>query len=95
MAHLFTECVDTVSVCQFLYYTISEKLRAGGRAEWWKAHGVSYYEMTLGVNVIPVANLRIRPEVRYQWAPGTTTANNPFGIPVDETIFGVDAILTY
>ncbi|MGD9854919.1 MAG: outer membrane beta-barrel protein [Planctomycetaceae bacterium] len=86
---------DTIGVNQYLFYTISDKVKAGGRAEWWKAHGVSYYEMSLGVNVLPTANFRIRPEIRYQWAPGTTTATNPFGITVDETIFGIDAILIF
>lgn len=86
---------DTIGLNQYLFYTFSDKLKAGARGEWWKADGISYYEMAFGVNIIPTANLRIRPEVRYNWAPGTTTANNPFGITVDETIFGIDAILTY
>ena len=85
---------DTFGINQYLYYTISQKLRAGGRLEWWKADGTSYYEITGGFNIIPVANLLIRPEIRHQWAPGTNDAN-PFGIPINQTIFGVDAILTF
>ncbi len=86
---------DTIGVNQYLYYTISDKLKAGGRVEWWKADGVSYNEMAFGVNILPTANLRLRPEIRYNWAPGTTTATNPFGIPINQTIFGIDAILTF
>jgi len=85
---------DTVGVNQYLYYTFCPKLKAGGRVEWWKADGTSYQEITGGFNIMPTANLRIRPEVRYQWSPGGA-GGNQFGIPMDQTIFGIDAILTF
>lgn len=85
---------DTVGINQYLYYTVNEKTKVGGRMEWWKADGTSYYETALGVNITPMSNLRIRPEVRHQWAPGATDAN-AFGIPLNDTIFGVDAIITF
>ena len=51
----------------------------------------STYGATFGVNVSPSANLRIRPEVRHLWTPaGTLATGNQ-----DETIFGIDAIITF
>ncbi len=91
---LFGTGYHTIGINEYLYYTVSDKVKAGGRVEWWKANGVSYYEATAGLNITPTANLRIRPEVRYQWAPAATDAN-VFGIPVNQAIFGVDAILTF
>ncbi len=92
----------TIGANNYLIYWMSDRLGFGGRAEWWKANGVSYYETTLGFNIKPHANFNIRPEVRYQWAPagnafsGVKNGNNPAGVPLDEgTIFGVDAILTF
>jgi hypothetical protein len=71
---------------QYLFYTLNDCWKVGGRAEWWKAGGVSSYEVTGGVNWIPHANFRMRPEIRHQWTPATQ---------YDETIFGIDAILTF
>ncbi len=93
---------NTIGVNQYLIYTLSDKIGIGGRSEWWKADGVSYYSITGGVNIKPMANLIIRPEIRYQWSPSgesfSRIANNanPVGLPVNEgAIFGVDAILTF
>lgn len=87
---------DSVGVNQYLFYNISECVRAGGRFEWWKYNGTSFYEATLGLNILPTPNLTIRPEIRHQWSPaGDVAANNPLGIPVDDSIFGVDVILTF
>lgn len=89
---------DTIGVNQYLIYTVNDHLGVGSRMEWWKADGTSYYEMTYGVNVKPHANLVIRPEVRYQWAPAAEGpgAKNPAGLPVyGGVIFGIDTILTF
>jgi hypothetical protein len=88
---------DTVSLNNYLFYTINDFVKVGGRAEWWKLNGTSFYETTAGVNVTPAPNLTIRPEIRYQWSPGAESnpAANPFGIPLDQTIFGVDVIYTF
>lgn len=86
---------DTFGINQYLYYTVNDQWKAGGRAEWWKADGTSYNELTFGLNYSPIKNLRIRPEVRYQWSPGSDDQPNQFGIPVDQTIFGIDAVLTF
>ncbi len=90
----------TIGVNQYLFYTLTDQLAVGGRGEWWKANGVSYYETTLGLNYKPMPNFIVRPEVRYQWSPAAESAfapMNPAGIPNlgDGAIFGVDAILTF
>jgi len=86
---------ETIGINQYLIYSVSDCVGVGGRAEWWKANGDSYYSITAGVNYKPMANLTLRPEVRYQWSPA---ANNSAAalVPVDEgAIFGIDAILTF
>jgi hypothetical protein len=69
--------------------------------EWYKADGTSYYTLTGGLNVRPHANLVIRPEVRGMWAPGDqapTAVGNASGFVgnlYNQTVFGVDAIVTF
>ena len=77
---------DTIGINQYLFYTINDQLRAGTRVEWWKADGVSGYAATWGVNVAPMDNLVVRPEVRYDWSPTGS---------FDQTTFGVDAIFSF
>lgn len=88
---LRADVYDTVGLNQYLFYTINDCWKVGGRAEWWKEDGISMHALTAGVNYRPTQNLVLRPEIRYQWAP--SDAN-----PLDtnrKAIFGVDAILTY
>ena len=96
---------ETVGINQYLFYTISDRLAVGGRAEWWKADGESIYALTGGVNIRPTANLVIRPEIRYQWNPGDGQSLGTDGdgnfIQVDDiesdgdAIFGIDAVYTF
>ena len=92
---------DTIGVNQYLFYWFNDCLGLGGRAEWWKSDqggfgSDSYYEITGGVNYKPMANLVIRPEVRYQWSPDNNATPAQSIVPVDEgAIFGIDAILTF
>ena len=82
---------DQFGINQYLIYQVSDCVAAGTRLEWWKSDGISTYGATFGVNVSPSANLRIRPEVRHLWTPaGTLATGNQ-----DETIFGIDAIITF
>jgi hypothetical protein len=96
---------DTIGVNQYLFYTVSEKIRAGGRVEWWNAEGISLNEMAFGFNIKPRNNVLLRPEVRYNWVPGGTlpgflpvagplnaTATSDY---INNTIFGMDLILTF
>lgn len=83
---------DTIGLNQYLIYTLSDMIGVGTRMEWWKTNGTSIYAATVGVNVRPMDNLVVRPEVRWQWEPG-----NDSGVIASEgdTIFGIDAIVTF
>ena len=85
---------DSVGLVNYLFYDLSDCYKLGNRFEWYHVDGVDYYESTVGMNIIPHANLRIRPEFRYQWSPQGKQFN-PIGVPVDLGIFGIDMILTY
>ena len=95
---------ESIGINNFLFYTINDKLKVGGRAEWWKQNALtgggweSAYQVTAGVNYKPIANLVIRPEYRYQWGSDSITnlggANGQPAV-VDDGIFGIDAILTF
>jgi hypothetical protein len=93
---------DTFGINQYLFYTVSDRMKLGTRVEWWKAdtqtgyapHGgtlpasgnLSYYEATSGVNYRLTSNLTMRPEYRYDWSEGAD---------YNQGIFGIDFVLTY
>ena len=77
---------DTIGLNQYLLYQFTDVIGAGGRMEWWKADGVSFYEATAGMNFKVLSNVNIRPEFRQDWAPG---------IGLDEDTFLVDGYMTY
>lgn len=88
---------DSTGLINYLLYTVNDKMKAGIRQEWYKADGTSYNTLTYGLNLFPTEKLVIRPEVRHMWAPG---ANNSVPAPghnnlYNQTVFGIDAILTY
>ncbi len=87
-----------VGINQYLFYTMNDCWAAGARFEWWKSDGIvaaddstSVYGLTYGLNYRPHANVVLRPEVRHNWLPAETA----FGAEFDQTVFGVDCILTY
>lgn len=84
---------NEVGINQYLLYTLSERLRAGTRVEWWKSDrtgtSLSTYSVTGGFNITPGDNLIIRPEVRYNWGADLV------GADMETPIFGVDAIITF
>ena len=88
---------DSLGLINYMFYTISDKLRAGSRLEWYKADGTSYHTWTTGVNITPMDHLVIRPEVRKMWSPGATNSAAAPGHAdlFNQTVFGVDAIITY
>ncbi len=89
---------DQVGINQYLFYTLNDCWAAGARLEWWKTDGLSYNEVTFGLNYKATANLIIRPEIRYDWTPSDAGAMNAGMGNADsynETTFGVDAILTF
>lgn len=77
---------DSVGINQYLFYTLNDCWKAGARVEWYKVDGVSANGATFGLNYKPHANMVFRPEVKHEWIPGLGT---------DQTVFGMDAILTY
>lgn len=77
---------EDFGINQYLIYELNECWAAGTRMEWWKDDGDSHYALTSGVNYRPHANFILRPEVRYDWNPGDYDG---------DTVFGMDAILTY
>jgi len=85
---------------QYLFYTINDCWKIGGRMEWWKTNTItgsstSFYEMTAGVNYKPHANVTVRPEVRYDWTPAEGAVNPITGTPYNSTAVGLDVILTF
>lgn len=77
---------DTIGINQYLIYSINDCWAAGARVEWWKNNGVSTNAATFGLNYKPHANIVLRPEIKHEWIPA---------LSMDQTIFGMDAILTY
>jgi hypothetical protein len=90
---------EQVGINQYLFYKANDCWSYGTRMEWWKTDGLSVCGLTGGVNYRANSNLIIRPEVRYNWAPGEVAANDFFGVNAgdnfNQTVFGIDAILTY
>ena len=108
---------DTYGLNQYLIYRLNECWAVGSRLEWWSvsrdsvAFGgvpgaqsrVDIYDLTLGLNYRPHANLIVRPEVRYDWARGANAAelaqlnggDGLFQSGVDEFTFGIDTIFTF
>jgi hypothetical protein len=88
---------DSIGQINYLFYEVNSRVKAGIRQEWYKADSVSYHTITYGLNVKPMANLVVRPEVRHMFSTG---ADNTFFQPgrgdlFNQTVFGIDAVLTY
>lgn len=81
-----TGFADTVGVNQYLFWWFNDCLGYGNRLEWWKADGATYWEWTTGMNVKAHANWVFRPEIRYDWHPGTN---------FDQWTFGIDNYVTW
>jgi hypothetical protein len=86
---------DDIGIVNYLFYTLNDCWKAGGRIEWWKSNTVtgestSFYELTGGFNYRPHANVVIRPEIRYDWTPSDEAVED-----FTEEIFGIDAIFTF
>ncbi len=81
-------------IVNYLFYTLSDCWKAGGRVEWLKTNtitgeGTSYYELTGGVNYHANANMVVRPEIRYDWSPTN------FAGDYNRVVFGIDAVVTF
>lgn len=84
---------NEVGINQYLLYTLTERVRAGTRVEWWKSDisgsTESTYSLTGGLNITPTERLIVRPEVRYNWGADLV------GADMETPIFGIDAIITF
>jgi hypothetical protein len=83
-------------ITNYLFYTINDCWKLGGRIEWWRTDSLtgesaSLYDITGGLNYHPHANLVIRPEIRYDWTPSDEAIDDDY----TQTWFGIDAVLTY
>jgi len=57
-----------------------------------------FYEISLGLNWTPTANLRVRPEIRWDWYDGRPSgANLPYNDGADDDMFvgGFDVIMLF
>lgn len=90
---------DSTGLINYAFYDLTPKLKAGIRYEWYKADSVSYNTLTFGVNIKPKPYLIIRPEVRGMWSPGNhqtyTGAHGYSSQLFNQTVFGIDAIVTF
>ncbi|MBB02289.1 MAG: porin [Planctomyces sp.] len=96
---------EAYGINQYLIYNMSDKIGAGTRVEWWRAGGENSYSVTGGLNIRPMDNLVIRPEVRYYFADAAMAnavngaaafdVQNDPGDPFDQFVFSVDAILSF
>ncbi|MCA9263989.1 MAG: porin [Planctomycetales bacterium] len=93
---------NNIGLNQYLLYSLSDRVGAGLRMEWWQGDDVtgydyggrsaaptddtSYYAVTAGLNYKPHANITMRPEIRWNWSPA---------LDFDEAVFGMDWYLTF
>ena len=85
---------NSIGITQYLTSKINDKLSAGSLVEWWKNSGDSEYNVTFGLNYQARDCIVVRPEVRTDWgadAQGVRAATNAD----DQTVFGIDVILSY
>jgi hypothetical protein len=66
-----------------------------GGARWNRpGYAGNFYDLTLGLTYRPFKNLRVRPELRFDWFDGPPAAGNPFNDQTDrfQTTLGMDLI---
>lgn len=72
-----------------LFYTVDPRLILGFRAEWFRdddgtrtaffnrpGYAASFYDVTVGLTYKPYQNLRVRPELRFDWTPDARPYND-------------------
>jgi hypothetical protein len=96
---------DILTLNNYLFYNVSERLAYGGRLEWYRDPRVGIggasdeiVGLTIGLNYRPAANVVIRPELRWQDFHVDNQAGALFGSagPLRDTfLFGIDTVITY
>ena len=101
------EDVDWYGVNQYLFYEINPCWKAGVRYEWFSDDDGTrvaemaghWHQLTLGLNYTPNANVRFRPELRWDWfdhpSPGTTPTPYANGTSASQFLAAMDMIITY
>ena len=89
-------------VNNYLFYTINDCWKLGTRMEWFRdddgtrlASAGDYWGLTWGVNWSPTANLKVRPELRYDWYDGPGAGPFDGGNANDQLSGGFDLIVTF
>ncbi len=89
-------------VNNYLFYTINDCWKLGTRLEWFRdddgVRGLAvgdYWGLTCGVNWQPMANVMIRPEVRYDSYDGPGALPFDGGTENDQFSGGFDLIVTF
>jgi len=86
---------------QYFVYDVMDEVSVGLRAEWFNdkggaqrvnAVGANYLAASFGVNYTPLPWLKIRPELRLDWADEQVFKNNTGGSQVE---FAMDMIVTF
>lgn len=95
--------VHTLGLTNYLFYTLNDCWKLGGRIEWYKSNNyafdagpqTSFYDVTAGVNYRPHANFVVRPEIRYDWTPSADRINAVSPDFYNQWSFSIDAVFTY
>ncbi len=80
-------------IVQYMLREVNPCLGLGARLEWWKSDRFfggpnrSTYNFTMGANYRVNGNLRIRPELRFDWGALAVDPGQP--------IIGIDAVMTF
>jgi hypothetical protein len=85
------DVANSTGLIGYTFYDLTDFLALGMRNEWYKADGKSYYTNTFGVNVKPIPNMVLRPEIRINSNGSGSTTMSPF----NQTILGVDGIFLF
>jgi hypothetical protein len=92
---------NSFGINNYLFYTLNDCWSFGARLEWWEtdlgpgSESITLNEFTVGLNWRPHTNFVLRPEVRQEWFPSDSDAREVGSPDSDQTIFGVDAVVTY
>ncbi len=85
---------------QYVTYDINDELAIGVRAEWFNDvdnarvsnMGANYLAASVGLNYSPVSWLKVRPEIRYDWADQDVFNS---GADHDQIAIAMDVIVTF
>lgn len=95
--------IHTIGASNYLFHTLNDCWKLGGRIEWYKSNNyaflpgpeTSFYDVTAGVNYRPLANVVIRPEIRYDWTPSSTTIDAASPSFYNQWSFTIDGVFTF